>query len=335
MVLHLLGWTAALIVGVVILVKGADFLVDGAGKTAAYLGVPAIVIGLTLVSFGTSLPELAGSLNAIFKGKQGISVGNVIGSNIANILLVLGASSLIKPISVDRNIIKREIPIMFGAMALLILFSSNILASGYVIEGWEGILLLLAFIGYIGFFIWIAYFEGEKEIIKEELEIEEEIKDEDYVQKEEYAPKINIAKIVFGLLGIAIGAELMIDGAIFYMDEFGLKEGVVGLTIIALATSLPELAASSMAAYKDESDISLGNVIGSNTFNILMVLGICATFVPLDFSPDLIYSMLIMVIVSIILTIFMYTGKKISRLEGIVMLAGYVLYMSYQFLYIQ
>ncbi|MFP4050156.1 MAG: calcium/sodium antiporter [Thermoplasmata archaeon] len=335
MVLQLLGWTAALIVGVVILVKGADFLVEGGGKTAAYFGVPAIVIGLTLVSFGTSLPELAGSLNAIFKGKQGISVGNVIGSNIANILLVLGASSLIKPISVDRNIIKREIPIMFGAMVLLILFSSNILASGYVIERWEGILLLLAFIGYIGFFIWIAYFEGEKEIIKEELEIEEEIKDEDYVQKEEYAPKINIAKIVFGLLGIAIGAELMIDGAIFYMDEFGLKEGVVGLTIIALATSLPELAASSMAAYREESDISLGNVIGSNTFNILMVLGICATFVPLDFSPDLIYSMLIMVIVSIILTIFMYTGKKISRLEGIVMLAGYVLYMGYQFLYIQ
>ena len=329
MVLPLVTWTAALIVGVIILVKGADFLVEGGGKTAAYLGVPAIVIGLTLVSFGTSLPELAGSLNAIMKGKQGISVGNVIGSNIANILLVLGVSSLIKPISVDRDIIKREIPIMFGAMALLILVSSQILSPGYIIERWEGFLLLLGFIGYLGFFIWVAYFEGEREII------EEEIKDEDYVQAEGYDPKINIAKIVFGLLGIVIGAELMIDGAIFYMNEFGLREGVVGLTIIALATSLPELAASSVAAYREESDISLGNVIGSNTFNILMVLGICATFFPLDFSPDLINSMFIMIIVSIILTIFMYTGKKLSRLEGVFMLAGYFLYMAYQFVFIR
>jgi len=334
MVLHLVGWTAALIVGVIILVKGADFLVEGGGKTAAYLGVPAIVIGLTLVSFGTSLPELAGSLNAIIKGKQGISVGNVIGSNIANILLVLGASSLIKPISVDRNIIKREIPIMFGAIALLVLFVSQILSNDYVIHRWEGFILLVAFIAYVGFFLYIAYFEGDKEIIQEEMEIEEEIKDEDYAKGEGYDYKINIAKILFGLLGIAIGAELMIDGAIFYMNEFGLKEGIVGLTIIALATSLPELAASSMAAYKEESDISLGNVIGSNTFNILMVLGICATFFPLDFSPDIISSMFIMIAVSIILTIFMYTGKKISRLEGLVMLLGYFIYMGFQFIYI-
>ncbi|MFW5928521.1 MAG: calcium/sodium antiporter [Thermoplasmatota archaeon] len=334
MVLELIGWTAALIIGVIILVKGADLLVVGGGKTAAYLGVPAIVIGLTLVSFGTSLPELAGSLNAIIKGKEGISVGNVIGSNIANILLVLGASSLIKPISVDRNIIKREIPIMFGAMALLILFSSSILSNDYVIHRWEGFILLIAFIGYVGFFLYIAYFEGNKEIIQEEMEIEEEIKDEEYVKGEEYDLKTDMAKIAFGLLGIVVGSELMIDGAIFYMNEFGLKEGVVGLTIIALATSLPELAASSMAAYKEESDISLGNVIGSNTFNILMVLGICATVIPLDFSPDIISSMFIMIIVSIILTIFMYTGEKISRIEGGVMLLGYVLYMSYQFLYI-
>ena len=318
---EILMWTVTLAIGVMILVKGADFLVEGGGKTAAYLGVPAIVIGLTLISFGTSLPELASSLNAIFKGRHGISVGNVIGSNVANILLVLGVSSLIKPISVDRGVIKREIPIMFGAMALLMVFSS-----GTVIERWEGYILLVAFIAYLGFFVWVAYYEGEREIIEREIE------DEEYVQAEGYDPKINIAKIILGLGGIVLGSELMIRSAIFYITEFSLSEGVVGLSIIALGTSLPELAASSVAAYKEESDISLGNVIGSNTFNILMVLGICAVAFPLTFSPEIIPNILIMVFVSIVLTIFMYTGKKLSRFEGGLMLLGYFIYLGYLYI---
>lgn len=320
MVLDFALWTASLIIGVLFLVKGADFLVEGGGKTAAYFGVPTIVIGLTLVSFGTSLPELASSLNAVLKAKHGISVGNVIGSNIANVLLVLGVSSLIKPISVDQDIIKREIPIMFGAIALLLLVSTST-----VIERWEGAILLIGFIAYLAFFVYIAIYEGEREVI------EEEIVDEDYIpaEDEEYDPRINVAKIILGIAGIAFGSELMIRGAIFYINEFGLSEGVVGLTIIALATSLPELAASGMAAYKGESDISLGNVIGSNTFNILMVLGIIATFIPLEFSPEIIPNIMIMIVVCVVLTVFMYTGNELSRFEGGLMLTGYFAFIGY------
>ncbi len=321
MAVELIGWTAILVVGVIILIKGADFLVDGGSKTAAYLGVPTLVIGLTLVSFGTSIPELASSLNAVFKGRAGISIGNVIGSNIANMLLVLGISSMIKPISVDIGIIKREIPIMFGAISLLLIVSI-----GFTIDRIGGIILVMGLIAYITFFIWVAFVEGEKTVVEKKFETDE------YKRVKSKELKINILKLVIGLVGIALGAELMIRSAIFYMQEFQLSEGLVGLTIIALATSLPELAASSVAAYKEESDISMGNVIGSNTFNILMVLGICALFVPITFTPEILPNMMIMIAVSIVLTIFIYTGKKLGRLEGMVMTLGYFIYLIYLYL---
>ncbi|MFW6040736.1 MAG: calcium/sodium antiporter [Thermoplasmatota archaeon] len=318
MALDLFIWTVSLAIGVVILVKGADLLVEGGGKTAAYFGIPPIVIGLTLFSFGTSLPELASSLNAVFKARPSIVLGNVIGSNIANILLVLGVSSLIKPIDVDRAIIKREIPIMFAAMSFLILFSFN-----SIIGRVEGIMLLLAFVGYIGFFVWVAISEGKK------VPIDDKIEQKEYIKSEGYDPKRNVFKVILGLGGIVLGAELMIQSAVFYITQFGLSDGVVGLSIIAVATSLPELAASAVAAYREEADISLGNVIGSNTFNILMVLGICATFIPLNFSPEIIPNILIMIIASVLLTVFMYTGKKLNRFEGGLMLLGYFVYLFY------
>ncbi len=321
MTVELIGWTAILAVGVVILIKGADFLVEGGSKTAAYLGVPALVIGLTLVSFGTSLPELASSLNAVFKGRTGISIGNVIGSNIANVLLVLGISSLIKPISVDIAIIKREIPIMFGAMSLLLVVSM-----GMSIDIFGGLVLILGLIAYIAFFVWIAFIEGDKRVVEKKFEAE------DYKTVRSRALRINFAKLIIGLIGIALGAELMIRSAVFYIEEFQLSEGLVGLTIIAIATSLPELAASSMAAHKEESDISIGNVIGSNTFNILMVLGICALFAPITFTSEIIPNMMIMIAVSTVLTVFIYTGKKLGRIEGLIMTISYFIYLFYLYM---
>ncbi len=320
--LSILGWTAILAIGVVLLIKGADFLVDGGAKIAAFLGVPTIIIGLTLVSFGTSLPELGASLNALFKNRQGISVGNVIGSNIANILLVLGVSSIIKPISVDVDVIKREIPLMFGAMFLFLLFAGPFLSDGYRIERWQGAILLIALIAYLLFFGSIVL-RGEGE------EVIGEMGDEKKTFKKRFDWSMNIFKVIGGLFGIIIGSELAIRSAIFYIERFDLIEGVVGLTIIALATSLPELSTSSIAAFREEAEISLGNVIGSNTFNILMVIGVSATIIPLTFSGEIYSAFFVMIIAGVFLTISMYSGDKLSRIEGIVMLAGYFTYILY------
>ncbi len=321
MTYNLVVWTILLILGVAILIKGADLLVDGGGKAAAYVGIPTIVIGLTLVSFGTSVPELASSLNAVFKGRTGISIGNVIGSNVANMLLVLGVSAIVKPISVDTKVVKREIPIMFAAMLLLLIFSI-----GLSIGRLEGIILLLALIVYIGFFIWVAIFEGREEVVEQKF---------DDLPKNQFQKrdlKVSLVKLVVGILGIVLGAEMMIRSSIFYIQEFQISESLVGLTIIALATSLPELAASSVASYKGESDISIGNVIGSNTFNILMVLGICAIFVPITFTAEIFPNLMIMISVSILITIFIYTGRKIGRLEGVIMTSFYFLYLIFLYM---
>ncbi len=322
MIISVVIWTFIFALGVAALVKGADFLVEGGGKAAAYLGISSVIIGLTLVSFGTSLPELASSLNAAFKGRQGIAVGNVLGSNIANVLLVLGVSSLIKPISVDRAMIKREIPLMFGAMIILALFASTLYTHDHVIERWEGALLVLAFIAYIAFFARTAMKEmsWDMGVIKKRLFLKAD---------DDFDLPLTLVKITVGILGIAVGSELMIRSAVFYITTFNLLEGVVGLTIIAFATSLPELATSGVAAFKGESDISLGNVIGSNTFNILMVLGICSIVTPLTFSPDIYPSFLIMIAASLFLTLIIYMGKKITRLEGAIMLGTYFAYIYY------
>ncbi len=318
-----LAWTAILSIGVLLLLKGADSLVEGGAKIAARIGVPTIIIGLTLVSFGTSLPELGASLNALLKNKQGISVGNVIGSNIANILLVLGVSSIIRPISVDLEVIKREIPMMFGAMVLFILFAGPFLSDGNVIERWQGVLLLMALVAYLVFFASIVLKgEGDDEIINSKVEDKKT-----FDEGPEWT--INVLKVVGGLLGIIIGSELAIRSAIFYIGRFELVEGVVGLTIIALATSLPELSTSSIAAYRDEADMSLGNVIGSNTFNILMVIGVSAVVLPLTFSGEIYSSLFVMIIASLFLTISMYTGEKLSRVEGAMMVIGYFAYIIY------
>ncbi len=319
---EILVWTLLLAIGVFLLLKGADFLVEGGAKIATYFGVPTIIVGLTLVSFGTSLPELGASLNALLKSRQGISVGNVIGSNIANILLVLGVSSLIKPISVDVDIIKREIPMMFGAMILFMVFAGSFLSEGYRIERWQGIFLLIALIVYLGFFTSIVLRGGEDEKI------------EGVVEEEKFTGKridwsLNILKVIGGLIGIIIGSELTIRSAIFYIERFELIEGVVGLTVIALATTLPELSTSSIAAFRGEAGISLGNVIGSNTFNILMVIGVTATVMPLTLSGEIFSAFFVMVLASIYLTISMYTGEKLSRIEGVIMLAGYFAYIIY------
>ncbi len=310
-------WAFAILIGIIFLVKGADILVDSGGSTARYFGVPVIIVGLTLVSFGTSLPELASSLNAVFFNKSGISVGNVIGSNIANTLLVIGVASMIKPINLDDGLLRREIPIMFIAFFLFILtlfFREKIIFI-------EGLILLLFFLFYLFFFSKIALKSEAK------TEVEKEIKDEKYVGLKDFNLKIEVIKIVFGLIGVILGSKLLIKGSIFYMKFFSLKQGIVGLSIVAIATSLPELVASAIAAWKKESDISLGNVIGSNTFNILLVIGICSLFVPLTVSPETLLTSLVMVLVGAVFTFVMYTGNKVDRKEGFFLTISYFVFL--------
>ncbi len=318
--LQVLGWTVLLLLGVLFLMKGANFLVEGGSVIASYLGVPALIIGLTLVSFGTSLPELGASLNAVLKGRSGIAVGNVIGSNIANILLVLGVSSIIRPISIDLDVIKKEIPIMLSVMALFLVLALPLFSVENSIERWQGFVLLIALLAYLLFFGKKVLNRGEDIDDKKVAKVE---------RRESFDWLMNILKVIVGVSAVVIGSELVIRSAVFYINRFALIEGVVGLTIIAFATSLPELSTTSVAALREESDIALGNVIGSNTFNILMVIGISAVILPLTFSGEIYSSFIVMIAASVFLTTSMYTGEKLSRIEGIVMVIAYFAYILY------
>lgn len=211
---------------------------------------------------------------------------------------------------------------MFGAMFLFILFAGPFISDGYGIERWQGVILLVALIAYLLFFGSIVLKGEDKDVV-------EDINGGEKTFEKKFDWLMNILKVIGGLFGIIIGSELAIRSAIFYIERFDLIEGVVGLTIIALATSLPELSTSSIAAFREEAEISLGNVIGSNTFNILMVIGVSATIIPLTFSGEIYYAFFVMILASIFLTVSMYTGERLSRIEGGLMLIGYFLYIFY------
>lgn len=308
--MNFLLWTFVLVMGSVVLVKGADILVEGGGKTAAHFGVPAIIIGLTLFSFGSTLPELASSVTAATKGRGAIPIGNVVGSNIANILLVLGASAMVRPIKIKRSILKREIPMLFVAMFLLVIFGAD-----GTISGVEGMILLCVLVSYLAYLFVDTYRSpGRREAAVKQTP--------NQFQK-------NITIIVIGIMGVIIGAEFIIRAAEFYIVEFGISEGIVGLSIIALGTSLPELVTAVTASRRGEGDISLGNVIGANIYNILLVLSICAFILPLNFSYELYISVLIMMVVTAALALASFTNRTLSRVEGALMVTGYAIYVFY------
>ncbi len=311
----LLLWTSLFAVGVLVLVKAADLLVSGGASLALRFGVPALIIGMTLISFGTTLPEMASSINATLKGHTEMAVGNILGSIIANTLLVLGVSAMIRPMSVKQSILKKEIPFMLGAMLLLIMISIN-----GMIQRWHGVVLLFLLVVYLFYMIRAAKNSDERSMVLEAGIV----KNGD--------TKIDTVKVIIGVLGIILGAEFMITGAVFYMGYFGLSEGVIGLSIIALATSLPELATSSVASVKGEFDISVGNVMGANILNILLVIGVCSLMLPLHVSSKMMVDMAIMLGVGLFLAFIVSTGSKISRAEGAVMVVVYGVFMVYLYL---
>jgi len=306
-----------LIIGLFLLVKGADMLIEGAGGLAKRFGIPEFVIGLTLVAFGTSLPEFTVNVTAALKNASGISFGNVIGSNIANILLILGVASLIKPLSVHATFVKKEIPVnFFLTLTLIVMANDKILNHSPVslISRGDGLVLIITFIGYMYFLV--AYLERDKSF---EEEIEEGIS---FLKAFVYS--------VLGLAGLTFGADWTVDGAVGLASALGISQAVIGLFVVAIGTSLPELFASAVSAYKGNPDIALGNVAGSNIFNVTFVLGTSSAIRDIPVPERANVDLGVLFIATLLLLIFSLWGKRkytLDRFEGAIFLIAYFAYV--------
>ncbi len=311
----------SLIVGFILLVKGADYFVEGASSIAKRLRIPTFIIGLTIVAFGTSAPELAVSVTAAIKGSNDIAIGNVVGSNIFNLLVVLGASAAILPLTVEKGMIKKDYPLSIFAVLILGFLSLDMVfgAKSMSISRVDGVILLVCF----ALFMYLT--------IKDALKERKKKAHEEEVQNMSFPMWKGILICVLGLAGIVIGGDLSVDGAKEIARFFGLSEALIGLTIVALGTSLPELVTSIVAAKKGESDIALGNVLGSNIFNIFLILGVSGTILPMRVSSTYIYDIAILIVVSVLAYIPIARSKKVERLQGIMMLVAYLGYMGYLF----
>lgn len=300
-----------LVGGFVLLIKGADFFVEGSASVAKKLRVSSMVIGLTVVAMGTSAPECAVSIAASFRGDNAVAVSNVIGSNIFNLMIVCGVCSVISPLHVKAESLKKEFP-------LSILAAIALVAMGYLgmeIERTDGLILLAAFAAFI---IWLVRSAKKERNTQEDVE---EIKTLGTMRCLLY--------IVGGIAAIVVGGDTVVDAATTIAEHFGLSQTLIGLTIVAMGTSLPELVTSIVAARKGETDMAIGNVIGSNLFNILLVLGIAGTISPMEVLMENIADAIILIGMSVAVWIFAWTGKKINRAEGAIMVALYAGYMGY------
>ena len=298
-----------LILGFVMLIKGADWFVDGAAGIAARFGIPQLVIGLTIEAMGTSAPEAAVSITAALKGNAEITVGNVVGSNILNILIILGLASAITSIAVAKTTIKYEIPFMLIVTLLLL----GMGATGGTINRVEGVVLWIFFILYLLYMGWMA---------KTGQAASDEISVQGSIGK-------MLVMVVIGLVLIVWGSDVTVDAATSLARIFGMSERFIGLTIVALGTSLPELFTSVSAARKGKADIAIGNIVGSNIFNILFVVGTSALIIPVAFVSSFIVDCLVAVAAGVILWLFVFKKQKLTRTGGIVMLVCYALYFLY------
>jgi cation:H+ antiporter len=299
------------LLGVILLWKGSDALVEGTSKTAFHFGISSLIISVIIVGFGTSAPEFAISIGAAIQNNSDISLGNVIGSCIANLFLVLGIASLIRPIKIKKPVIKREFLIMFSATLILVIASYFGFLDEYRYIG--GIIFLIIFTIFVCFFVICA----KNERIKQDRD------KEDKIQK-------HFIFIILGIIGVIIGAWLLIESAIVIADFLGIPTFIIALSLVAIGTSIPELVVSSMASYKKESDIAVGNVLGSNVFNILLILGFAALFIPLKAS-DYVNHLFILLIYTIAMFPILNFGASISRSKGAIMIILFSLYIWYIF----
>lgn len=295
-----------LLVGVIFLVLGANYLVDGASVIAKKFNIPNIVIGLTIVAFGTSAPELVVNVIAALNGKSAITLGNVIGSNIINILVILGITSIIYPLTVARNTVKFEIPIAVFASIL-----TYILAKNGIIGKVDGFILLGCFILFLMYNTYLTVTNRE----------------ESQLEVKNYTLPIAIGVTVLGFILLVFGGKFIVDSAVELARNFGISERIISITVVSLGTSLPELATSVVAALKKNTDIAIGNVVGSNIFNTFFILGISAVIAPIDVPSSAFIDLILNMVASVLLLTFVLRNYRLNRIHGLLFLTVYSTYL--------
>lgn len=309
------------VAGLALLTLGAEWLVRGASRVAAWAGISPLVIGLTVVAFGTSAPELAINVQAAMGGQPDIAIGNVVGSNIANILLILGISAIVAPLVVRQQVVRQDVPLMIGVSIATYLFA---------VDGRISTLEGFIFFGALAAYIWFLIRQSRKESREVEQEYEQEYSPGE--QKNLRGWLLNIGLVVVGLGLLVLGARWMVDSAVEVAHWMGVSELVIGLTVVAVGTSLPELATSVVAAAKGERDIAVGNVVGSNIFNLFFVLGLSSIVVPVGIPVSqaaLLFDIPVMIAVAVVTLPIFFTGFYIERWEGFLFLGYYVAYTIY------
>lgn len=311
-----------LILGFVLLIKGADFFVDGSSNVARLLRIPSVIIGLTIVAFGTSLPEASVSITAAMDGANELALSNVIGSNLFNLLIVVGACAVVAPMPVTKSVMKKEFPFTIVVTAIILIMSADQLlfrSANNVLSQINGVILLALFVVFL------------TSTIRDGLKSRKDSSDEEVVAAmgRKASPLLSGIFIIGGLVGIVVGGNLVVSSATDIALSFGLSQTFIGLTIVALGTSLPELVTSVVASRRGENDIALGNVVGSNLFNLLFVLASSASLHPVGVNQESMIDLLILIVASLIVWLFGRGKSTISRREGAVMLAFYAGYFVY------
>lgn len=307
-------------VGFVLLIKGADLLVDGASVVAKRLGVSALVIGLTIVAFGTSVPELVVNLFASLEGNTDLAIGNVLGSNIVNILLILGVSAIFYPLTVQKSTVWKEVPFALLAVTVLGFMANDMVLNGEAssaITRSEGLILIAFFVIFLYYIFGIS--KGNTTDQTEE------------VAAESVSLVRSLLMVVVGILGLVVGGKWIVDGAVAIATGFGVSEALIGLTIVAIGTSLPEMATSVVAAYKKNVDIAVGNVVGSNIFNVFWILGVSSIVQPLPFSQMLSFDLGMTFGATLLLFLAFFIGKRhtLERWQGVLFVVLYLTYILY------
>ena len=314
-------YLASIVFGFALLVWSADRFVDGAASTAKHLGMPSLLIGILIVGFGTSAPEMVVSAIAAYEGNPGLALGNAIGSNIVNIALILGITAIVAPIAVNSKIVKKEIPLLL----LIVLFTGYLLLDN-TLTLFEGVILLAGFFALVLWSVFAA-FRSRGDSFEDQMDIE--------LNEDIMSLKVGIMWLVFGLILLIASSRLLVWGAVGVANSFGVSDLIIGLTIVALGTSLPELAASVMAARKGEHDIAIGNVVGSNMFNLLAVIGIAVIIAPMNSIPLEVlqrdWTIMLLLTIALFVMAYGFRGRdgRINRVEGTILILCYAAYNTY------